>query len=270
MPFFPRTSRPPSAPAPQPAALAAAAATVPVVPVAPPVERRRHPRFAISPEFPLRAVLGFIGRDDAGEPMSKSPHGWHWKGRLLDCSEEGARIRLGPDVRAIVGESCDLQLGVQSFDLTVPCHVTRIQEQPDGVVFGLHHDIADAATLHDYRQLVEVIALGATLRLRTRTPKPDASGYVVERYASNRPSCLTVWRHPGDGTVAAFEFILKDSLVRAAVNQGLEYFSGDGEKARPASAVRCLEIHRLFQWVVPNLPAALPGDVRAFLRSYAG
>jgi len=63
------------------------------------------------------------------------------------------------------------------------------------------------------------VALGSTLRLRTKTPKPDDSGYLVEKYASSRPSRLTVWRHPTGGMVSAFEFILKDSLVRAAVGQ---------------------------------------------------
>jgi hypothetical protein len=78
-----------------------------------------------------------------------------------------------------------------------------------------------------------------------------------------------VWRHPEDGSVSAFEFILKDNLVRAAAGRGLEYYSGDGTGSRAATAVRCLEIHRLFQWVVPNLPAAIPEDVRGYLHAYA-
>lgn len=234
----------------------------------PPQERRRAPRFVVSPDFPLKAVLGFVGRDESGVPLSSSPHGWNWKGRLIDCSEQGARILLGPGLRAVIGETCDLRLAVQGFELTVPCHVTNIREQADGVVFGLRHDITDAAILRDYRQLVEVVALGSTLRLRTKTPQPDESGYLVERYASSRPSRLTVWRHPEGGMVSAFEFILKHSLVRTAVGQGLEYFSGDGTGFRPAAAVDCAEIHRLFQWTVPNLPAAIPTDVRAFLRHY--
>lgn len=68
--------------------------------------------------------------------------------------------------------------------------------------------------------------------------------------------------------VSAFEFILKDNLVRAAVGQGLEYFSGDGTGSRPAIAAQCAEIHRLFQWTVPNLPPAIPADIRAFLQHY--
>jgi hypothetical protein len=235
----------------------------------PPVERRRAPRFAVSPDFPLKAVLNYVGRDDTGAPMSNSRHNWHWKGRLIDCSEYGARLQLGPGLRAVIGETCDLRLGVQEFELVVPCHVTNIRGNDEGMVFGLLHDIADPAVLGDYRQFVEIIALGSTLRLRTRTPQPDDSGYFVERYASTRPSSLTVWRHPRTRAVSAFELILKDCQVRAAAGRGAEYFSGEGDGARRASAARCLEIHRLFQWVVPNLPATMPEDVRRFLWHHA-
>ncbi len=235
----------------------------------PAVERRSNQRFPVSPEFPLRAVLDYVGRDDTGAPLGHSKHGWHWKGRLLDCSDTGARIQLAAGLRAVVGESCTLRLSVQGFELTVPCRLTNIRDLPEGAVFGLRHDIADEEAQRDYRQLVEVMALASTLRLRTRTPKPDESGYLVERYASSRPSRLTVWRHPVDNSVSAFEFQLKDCLLRAAEEQSLEYFTGDDTGSRPATAVRCHEIHRMFQWVVPNLPEAVPADVKKFLRRFA-
>jgi hypothetical protein len=253
----------------EPPPLPRPASAPPVLMPVPAVERRSGQRFPVSPEFPLKAVLDYIGRDDTGAPLGHSKHGWHWKGRLLDCSESGARIQLGVGLRAVIGESCDLRLSVQDFALTVPCHITNIRALPEGAVFGLRHDIADEQTLGDYRQLVEVMALASTLRLRTRTPKPDESGYLVERYASARPSRLTVWRHPVDDSVSAFEFQLKDCLLRAAEEQSLEYFTGDDTGSRPATAVRCHEIHRMFQWVVPNLPDAVPADVKKFLRRFA-
>ena len=37
---------------------------------APAVERRSEQRFRVSPDFPLKAVLSFIGRDESGAPMS--------------------------------------------------------------------------------------------------------------------------------------------------------------------------------------------------------
>jgi hypothetical protein len=42
----------------------------------------------------------------------------------------------------------------------------------------------------------------------------------------------------------------------------------DETQAAPPSQVA--EIHRLFQWVVPNVAAAVPADVREFLQKSAG
>jgi hypothetical protein len=239
-------------------------------PAVPEVERRNEQRFNVSQDFPLKVVLSFVARDASGAPMSSTRHGWNWKGRLIDCSEEGARMQLGPGVRVEAGETCDLKLSVQDFELTIPCHVTNLVDEPQGVVLGLNHAIQDAATMEAYRQLLEVIALGSTLKLQSKTSKPDASGYLVELYGGSRPSRLTVWRQPGKGGVAAFELILKDNMVRAAAGQRVEFLADiDGHGSQPATSEKCVEIGRLFQWVVPNLPADLPADVRAFLKHYA-
>ncbi|HTL67022.1 MAG TPA: PilZ domain-containing protein [Lacunisphaera sp.] len=266
MSLFKRRSPPPppaaKPPVPEPAAAPEPLAT-------PAEERRRARRFTLQPEFPLKAVLSYVGRDDTGAPVSTSRHGWHWKGRLIDCSELGARMQLGHAMPAVVGETCDLRLTDGDFELVVPCHVTHLRETPEGLVLGLRHDITDPATLQEYKRLVELAALSSTLRLRTRTPKPDDSGYFVERYGSNRPASLTVWRHPANSAVAAFEFILKDCLVRVVHGREIEYFAGDARGSSPATSMRSMEIHRLFRWVVPNLPPAIPDDVRAFLRHHA-
>ena len=67
---------------------------------------------------------------------------------------------------------------------------------------------------------------GATQRNRRRISSDWAGGagravapsvparYWISRPASDRQSRLTVWRNQEDLTVAAFEFLLKDSLVR--------------------------------------------------------
>ncbi len=236
----------------------------------PRAERRRTQRFAINPAFPLKSVLSYVGRDDTGAPMSDSRHGWNWKGRLIDCSENGARLQLGPGLKAIVGEPCDLKLSVQDFELTVPCHVANITEQADGMIFGLTHDFADAAAEAAYRQLIEVLALGATLKERRKKSQPDQTGYLVEQFANDRPARLTIWREPSSGGVVAFEFLLKENVVQAAAGQSMEYLTGtEATGATPATAVKAMEIHRLFCWVLPNLPAAVPADVREFLQTYA-
>jgi hypothetical protein len=249
---------------PEPVVVANAAPPVPLV------ERRSVKRYAVNPQFPLKAVLSFVGRDDTGTPMSNSRHGWNWKGRLIDCSEQGARIQMGPTLSVAARDLCDLILTVDDFQLTVPCHIANIREHDGGMMFGLKHDITDVTTLTAYGQLLEVLALGSTLRQKSKTTKPDESGYLVERYVSDRPARLTIWRHPADASVSAFEFQLKDNLVRAAAGHGMQFLTGDGAGARPATAARSLEIQRLFNWVLPNLATAVPEDVRKFLKHYVG
>ncbi len=238
-------------------------------PAVPAVERRSQERHPVSPDFSLKATLCYVGRDETGAPMSDSRHGWHWKGRLMDCSDAGVRIQLGPGLRAMVGESCDLRLSIHDFEVNVPCHVTNISETADGAVFGLQHAIMDEATLVNYRRIVAVMALASTLRLLSRADQPDESGYFVETYGSDHSARLTLWRHPSDASVSAFELQLSDCLLRAAEGHGIEYFSADDGGSQPATALRCHEIHRLFQWVVPNLPASVPADVKEFLRRFA-
>lgn len=248
------------------AAVSAPAAPAPALPA---VERRSQERHPVSPDFSLKATLCYVGRDETGAPMSDSRAGWHWRGRLVDCSDAGVRIQLGPGLRAMVGESCDLRLGIHDFEITVPCHVTNINETAEGAVFGLQHAIMDEATLLSYRRIVEVMAIASTLRLLSRADQPDESGYLVETYGSDRSARLTLWRHPSDASVSAFELQLSDCQLRAAEGQGIEYFSGAAGGSRPATAQRCHDIHRLFQWVVPNLPSAVPADVKEFLQGFA-
>lgn len=240
----------------------------PAAPEAPRVERRSTRRFTINPKFPLKAVLSFVPRDDTGAPMNTSRHGWNWKGRLFDCSEQGARIVMGPTLKVEARDLCDLSLTIDDFNLNIPCHISNLREHDGGMIFGLKHNIAEEATRIAYQQLLEVLALGSALKLQSRTAKPDATGYLVEVYASDRPARLTIWRHKEDKSVGAFEFQLKDSLVRGAAGRAVRILAGTGADARPAPAAKAMEIQRLFHWVVPNLAASVPEDVRIFLQKF--
>lgn len=234
-------------------------------------ERRRGRRHVINLDFPLQAVLSFAGRDVNGNPATNKRSNWNWQGRLVDFSESGARMQLAPSALAASGDFCDLKLNLEGFALVVPCHITNMRIEREGLLFGLKHDLTDDATLKAYGQLLEIVALGDTLRPRYKAPRRDESGYLVELFASDLPSGLRIWRHEASRAVAAFEFLLKDSLVRAAEGQKLEYLAGiEAVTARAATPAKAAEIHRLFRWVVPNLAPAVPPDVRRFLQAYAG
>lgn len=232
---------------------------------APLSEQRNMPRYEISPRFRLKAALSFAARGDSRAPRGNSRPAWHWKCRLLDCSEQGVRIQMDPALKVRARDLCDLRLKVEEFELTIPCHIANIRDSPEGMIFGLKLAPADESTWSAYWQLLEVVALGSSLRLHRSSSRPDESGYFVEHYASNRPARLSIWRHPTTRAVVAFEFLLKHHLVRAAAGHPVEYLTGPS--ARPATTTKALEIQRLFQWVVPNLSAAVPVDVRDFLET---
>lgn len=234
-------------------------------------ERRGSRRLAINPEFPLTAVLSFDRRGDTVAPM-RLPGGSDWQARVLDCSENGARIVLSPAALACRGDICELRLSLGGIRLAVPCHVTNLRVENDGIHFGLQHELKDEAVRTAYRQLLTIVALGATLKPSARKPRCDDSGYLVEEYlAGDRLSRLTVWREPSDRSVSAFEFALRDCRVRAARGRPAEYFSGaKTAPARPATPAKALEIQRLFSWVVPNLAPAVPVEVRDFLGQHTG
>ena len=234
-----------------------------------PAERRSATRYVVNPSFPIKAVLSFIGRDDTRGPVGVKRSGWTWKGRLLDCSELGARLQMSSSRKVEARDLCDLKLVVDDFELTVPCHIANIREQADGLLFGLKHDLEDETIAKAYRQLLEVLALGSTLKAQTKPAQPDASGYLVERYVSDRPSRLCIWRNAKDESIAAFEFQLKDNIVRVAAGHPVQYMTVAGSSSRTASEAKAREIQRLFNWVLPNLSPAVPADVRELLQRYS-
>jgi hypothetical protein len=233
------------------------------------VEKRSEQRFPLRPEFQLKSVLSVIGRDDTGAPRGGSRQNWAWKGRLVDFSGAGARMQLGPGVRVKEGDSADLILTVEDLEVKVPSRVSNVGETPEGVVVGLQHMIESDLTWELYRRLLEVVSLGSTLEEQIRAAKPDEQDYLVDLYSSSWGSRLTIWRDRKHQTVVGFEFLLHDGLVRGAVDGEVEYLSGlHVSGSQPATDTKAGELHRLFQWVVPNLAEVVPDDVREFLRRF--
>lgn len=231
-------------------------------------ERRGKPRYPISPDFALQAHLRPPATGpEAGREKTVSTDAAGWDCRVLDCSEDGIRVQMLPSFRVQAQALCHLILSVQSFELVVPCRIANVRHQGAHVIFGLTLAIEDEATWAAYWQFLEVVALGATLKLHRQTSKPDASGYTVESWTNSRPARLTVWRHPSGSALVAFEFRLKSYLVRAAAGGAVEFLTGSA--ARPTTPARTEEIRRLFRWVVLNLNDSVPVDVRNFVRQFS-
>jgi hypothetical protein len=163
-----------------------------------------------------------------------------------------------------------LKIEVQGFKLVIPSRVAHVSERRDSAVFGLALDLRAAGTQAAYAQLIDLVALGSSLKL-VRPLSRDKSGYLLEQYAGEPASRLSIWRHRENRGVSAFEFLLKDCFVRGIEdNNDVECFAGaDPAKGRAVTPAQGDEIRRLFQWVVLNLAAVVPADARAFLLKHA-
>jgi hypothetical protein len=261
--FFKRILKEPEPPQPAPAA----PVVLPPTNTSPPIERRRSRRYVVNPQFPIKALLSFRGHKGTASPTGEPQPVERWEGRLINCSEHGVRILMNSGQKVGVRDLCDLHLAVQEFQMTIPARISNINVEAEGLVFGLQHDDMDAETRQTYLQLIDILSLGAGLRLGLKTSTPDATGNLMECYSNKqRTARLTVWRVPATGGVASFEFLLKDSLVRGVTGQRLEFRNAaDG---RAATAGRAGEIRRLFQWVVPNVAETVPIEVRDILKRY--
>jgi hypothetical protein len=224
----------------------------------------------VHPDFRLKAVLSFVGRDDTGAPMADSRHNWYWKGTLVNFSEEGARMRMGPGVRAELGDTCDLVLTIVEDELRIPCEVMNIAHEEDATFFGLRH-VASGGDPHTrYRRLVAGVAIGSSLVERARGNAPDESGYYVDQYLSDHGARLTIWRHPQGRVAVAFELVIPDGVVRGATGMHADYLDIGPEGTLTVAPIeKAKEIHQIFEWITPNLNNDIPQDVRGLLKSFA-
>jgi hypothetical protein len=234
-------------------------------------EQRGANRYSIGPNFPLRAVLNLQGRCDDGRILkSKDGKGWDWSGRLVNVSTTGVSLQLPPAIHAARGDQCHLKLTIDGHELEIPSRIVHRREQRDSAVFGVSLSFTDTDVPSAYHQLLELIALGATLQpVKAAEETAVAGEFVSELCRGDTGGQLTIWRKTEDKTIHAFEFHLTDCCIQGGP-KWIEFLSrkqADAYKA--AGATEAEEIRRLFRWVAPNIAKAVPSDVRSFLQDCA-
>ncbi len=232
-------------------------------------EKRRQSRYALNPAFPLRAVLCLTGRDTFGNPLKASDDkGWDWKGQLVNFSSTGVQMALPPAALAARGDDCQLKLTLERYQLVIPSRVAHLKEHRDHVMFGLELNLTESETRRAYRQLVDLVAIGASFKLN-KSESTDDSGYRVELYGGREAKAmLTVWRDSAKQMVSAFELKVMEFYIRGtSKNRKLKYFCRGAEnKLNPVPIAQHAEMQRLFRWILPNLTTAVPADVQDFMK----
>lgn len=236
-----------------------------------PAERRGGNRYAVGARFPMKVILNTQGRDEMGQPLkSKDDKGWDWTGKLINLSVSGARMQVPSTMHSHKGDACNLKFEIEGYQLVLPGRIAHISERRDSFIYGLQLDVSSDEHGQAYHQLVDLVALGATLQPAKPSAPDESSGYLVEQYVGEDKSRLDVWREYAGRTIVAFDFRLKEWCVRGLLDRPtLEYFVDVNEETQPAPENQQPEIHRLFHWVVPNVATTVPQDVREFLQKFA-
>jgi hypothetical protein len=237
-----------------------------------PAERRGGERYAITSRFPMKTTFNTVGRDEIGN-LLKNGEGRDWSGVLINLSISGARMQVPSTVHAHKGDACKLKFDLEGYVLVVPGEIAHITHRHDSFLYGMKIHLTDDENSQAYRQLIDLVALGAMLKPAKPTQPDEESGYLVEQYLGEESCRLDVWRAHAGRSVVAFDFRLRTYRVRGLSDRAnLEYFfeSDEAGTAVPAPAAQAAEIQRLFHWVVPNIGPTVPEDVRNFLQKFAG
>ncbi len=268
---------------------------------APVTNKRKAPRYAISPTFPIKTVLSLAdqnrnastGRGGRVNTRANFTGGKDWPGTLIDLSATGANIHLSLAAVAFPDDFCRVKFRLGSYQLEIPCTVAHFRSYSQYAMCGLLFSFPDPETEKAYFQLLEPVIIGTSF-----VPvecSPDRFGRHKEQYGGKSSGLLTVWRQAPGGELTSFDFRMTRYGVRWSagltelVTYGVAVDGPDGgkESARPVlklkmkgpekkedatstttlSEAQNEEVHWLFCLAVSNLSSSVAGDVRKFLQS---
>jgi PilZ domain len=245
-------------------------------------DKRKAQRYFVGPAFPLKARIVLPDSDSTGR-KNKEPQtdpGRNWGGSLFNMSDGGLSLQLPPAALARRGEETDVTLSLDGHELKLPCKVAHFRVQNSTAFCGLTLDFPDQTLRKSYLQLLEAVALGATLApVAAAAPGLDRPGLRAERYKSTRPALLTAWRDTAKGELASFELVMRDHCLRGEAGRpSLQIFSNKGEGDKTAwsapsfafsNGVENGELRQLFRWVALNTARTVPTDLREMMRFFA-
>ena len=229
-------------------------------------EQRHARRYEVTPASPLRATLQLGGHAHTGA--------------LANLSSSGASLQVPSTTEATRGQAGGLAFTLDAHQLTIDCEVAHVQPSGSHTTLGLALKFADYEIQKAYLQLLEPVAIGASLiPANAGVLRQHEPGMITEQYDGPNDARLTIWRNFAGQSVHGFEFRMHDYFVRShGTAPGLEIYTCEEQSAahKQGYAVPALqkageqsdEIRQLFRWVVPHLSQAVPDDTRVFLGQF--
>jgi hypothetical protein len=189
---------------------------------------------------------------------------------MLNLSGNGASMQLHPAAVADRGDVCTMSLSFGRSTLTIRARVAHFRAGTKFTLCGVSLEFPDTETQKAYLQVLEPVILGSSFKpTDSGQVKQDTPDLVKEQYLGDSGTRLTVWRTAGDGGIAGFELLVGfHSITGTPDSEQLDVSAIDTAPAGETTAAAREEVSRLFRWIVPNLPKAVPTDVRKFLARY--
>lgn len=232
-------------------------------------EQRLNQRHAPGAAFPLEARLQLSSRD--------------WPARVQDISGNGVGLLLTEaGAQVSPGQTAQVWLSLGGHRLELDGRIAHATPQASGLSCGIGLDFCDFSRQKAYLQLLQPVAIGRTLKpVPAEDVVQNEPQFIKQVYRSDSDAGLTVWLDKSIGTpLHSLEFEMPDYFCHADVKSGVlsayHREAEDSHKGRRTNPVFDIsgdlqgEIRQLLRWIGPNLTAAVPDDVRAFLQRLAG
>ena len=216
-------------------------------------DERTQARYRVGADFPLLVTVKLGGT--AG-------HDAH--GRVQEVSAYGLSVHLPPNAAASRNEATIARYDLEGRKLAIPCTVAHHRTYATHVLCGLRLQFADFPQQRAWQQIVEAVGLGASFTPveGRRAPRPSL-GLYGRQWRSLKQARLTEWRETGSRKLDHFELLLEDYRIKAWVSDpDLTIRTASGRAVMPGVET---EVRQLILWVVANLPAMVPADLKEFM-----
>ena len=232
-------------------------------------ENRLNARHAPGATFPLQASL------------SLADHDWR-PVRVRNMSGHGIALLAAREVEATEGQDVKVKLELGEHRLELEGRLAHMETSEQGLLCGIGFKFTNFLAQKAYLQLLQPIAIGQSLAaVPAERVVQNEPQFIKQVFRGEEGAVLTVWLAQAPGLpLHSFEFQMHDYFCHGDAQSGvLEAYlreasdSHKGKLTNPVfdqSGALHDEIRQLVRWLLPNLSAAVPVDMRVFLQRFAG
>jgi hypothetical protein len=233
------------------------------------ISKRKQTRYAVSEDCRLRGSIMIRSSDPASANKD-------WPGTVVDLSAGGAHIQISLAAVAFEGDSCLLKLSHGTVKAQVWGKLAHYVCSARYSVCGVKFDANLGGTEKAYAQIFQTIVASATLK--GGVVDSDMPGRYKEEYRGPGHAKLIVYRNnKPERAIVGFDYTMgrfAANLATAGANmfenkQAVTFRAApndSGATGAPVSGTQETEAKWEFGLAASNLPAAIPADVRKFLR----